>query len=101
MRRRFHERGNVAAELVLATQLLRRTGRIAADRLAHFFLVGDSLAKAATADDLLLQRSKLLQLETGFPAQLPRRSLEYNAKVFPDKPDVAVRQLQRIFEPIA
>jgi len=40
---------------VLTAQFLRRPHSIAADRLAHFLVVGGAFTKAAAADDLLAE----------------------------------------------
>lgn len=55
------EHRDVPAELPLAAQLLCRALGMRADRLADAVQLGELVAERAGADDLLLQRRKLLQ----------------------------------------
>ncbi len=49
------------AVLSLTAQLFRRALGILADGLAHFFVGGDPLPEATTADNLLFRRRRFLQ----------------------------------------
>ncbi len=70
-RRRFHEHRNVPAELMLAAELFRRALRIAADDLAHGFIVSDSLTKRGvliTCFDKILITVLNLIIKNGSPS---------------------------------
>ncbi len=82
---------------MLAAKLFGATRRIAANSLAHLFIIGNPFAKGTTAYDFLLCRRELLKVQTGFTAQLPDSSLEYNVKVLPDYPRALLRKVESSF----
>ncbi|MNV98134.1 hypothetical protein D3C71_1933550 [compost metagenome] len=62
------------------------TAGIAADSLAHLFILSNAFTERPAANNLLLRWGILLKIETGFAAQLPDRSLEHDIKVFTNNP---------------
>ncbi|MNC18198.1 hypothetical protein D3C75_660940 [compost metagenome] len=69
----------MAAPLPLGTQLLGSPLHVAGQCLPHGDKVGDALAKAPAADDLLLGLGLLLQLGAGDPPQLLHCALDHHA----------------------
>ncbi len=49
---------------MFTTQFLSAAGSITADSLPHLVVLGNALTERSDADNLLLYRCKLLQLET-------------------------------------
>lgn len=82
---------------MLAPKLFSTSCRIATNSLAHLFIIGNPFAKGTTAYDFLLCRRELLKVQTGFTAQLPDSSLEYNVKVLPDYPRALLRKVESSF----
>jgi hypothetical protein len=55
-------------------QLFRCALSVLADGLAHFFVGGDPLPEAATADNLLFRRRRFLQRNAALAVQLTYRA---------------------------